>query len=149
MINFDNCLPTAEMKADFVRFKNLKTDEERNAFKQEIQERYRRMTDEEKARYKETSEAGFKATIEECIRFMDRTDEAILRDKLGELPDAVSFSYIARKYFGKSRSWLYQRINGHMVNGKKARFTENELRTFRHALDDIGAMLNRTSLKLG
>lgn len=149
MINWDECLPTPEMKADFERFKNLKTDEERKAFGQEMQDRYGRMTDEEKRRYKSASDAGFKATAKACGEFIEKADEAILRDKLGELPEAVSFSYIARKYFGKSRYWLHQRINGYVVNGKKARFTENELQTFRRALNDIGSMLNQTSLKLG
>lgn len=50
---------------------------------------------------------------------IERAEEAILRDKLGELPEAISFSYIAKKYFGKSRNWLYQRINGNIVNGKR------------------------------
>ena len=137
------------MKADFEKFKTLNTEEGREAFKKEIREKYDRMTDEDKVRFKESSERALKATLEECEDYIKRADEAILRDKLGELPDAISFSYIARKYFGKSRNWLYQRINGYVVNGKKAHFTDNELRTFRHALDDIGVMLNQASLKLG
>lgn len=149
MINWDNCLPTPEMKAAFERFKTLRTQEERDAFKKEMEANYARMSDEEKAIYREKAEAGFQATVDACNDFINRADEAILRDKLGELPEAISLSYIAKKYFGKSRNWLYQRINGYVVNGKKAHFTESELQTFRHALDDIGAMLNQTSLKLG
>ena len=149
MINWDNCLPTPEMKAAFERFKGLRTPEEKEAFRQEMRTAYEGMTDEEKAVYKEQAESGLKATVDACRDFIDRADEAILRDQLGELPEAVSFSYIAKKYFGKSRNWLYRRINGYTVNGKKARFTDSELQTFKHALNDIGAMLNRTSMKLG
>lgn len=79
---------------------------------------------------------------------IERAEEAILRDKLGELPEAISFSYIARKYFGKNRHWLYQRINGNIVNGKKARLTDNELKTFLNALNDVSEMIHQTSLKL-
>lgn len=149
MINWNECLPTPEMRADFERFKKLRTDEERKAFEQEVQTRYEQMTDDEKARCREACQSGLKATAEACDDFARRAEETLLRDKLGELPEAVSFSYIARKYFGKSRNWLYQRLNGYTVNGKKARFTEGELRTFRHALDDIRAMLAQASLKLG
>nr|WP_249932075.1 DUF5053 domain-containing protein [Bacteroides salyersiae] len=79
---------------------------------------------------------------------IERAEETILRDKLGELPEAISFSYIARKYFGKNRHWLYQRINGNIVNGKKARLTDNELKTFLNALNDVSEMIHQTSLKL-
>lgn len=52
-------------------------------------------------------------------------------------------SYIAKNYFGKSRSWLCQRINGLAVNGKEARFTESEKATLDLALKDIaGSLLN-------
>lgn len=149
MIDWEKCLPTPEMKAAFERFKTLRTQEERDAFKEEMEARYARMDDKEKALYREKAEAGFKATVDACNDFINRADEAILRDKLGELPEAISFSYIAKKYFGKSRNWLYQRINGYAVNGKKAHFTESELQTFKHALDDISMMLGQASLKLG
>lgn len=98
---------------------------------------------------KKASESGLKATVDACNDFIERAEEAILRDKLGELPEAISFSYIAKKYFGKSRNWLYQRINGNIVNGKKARFTDNELQTFLNALKDVNEMIHQTSLKLG
>ncbi|BBK87886.1 DUF5053 domain-containing protein [Bacteroides uniformis] len=148
MINWDECLPTSDMKAEFERFKSLSPEERKN-FKKEMQDKYSKLSEAEKTVYKEASEAGLKATIEACNDFISRADEAILRDKLGELPEAISFSYIAKKYFGKSRNWLYQRINGYNVNGKKARFTENEFQTFQNALKDISAMINQTSLKLG
>ena len=39
---------------------------------------------------------------------------------------ALSLSYIAQKYFGKSRAWLMQKVNGNTVNGKTAAFTERK-----------------------
>ena len=147
MINWDECLPTADMKAEFERFKLL-SPEERTNFKKEMQNKYSKLSEEEKTTYKKASEEGLNATIAACNDFINRADEAILRDRLGELPEAISFSYIAKKYFGKSRNWLYQRINGYNVNGKKARFTENEFQTFQNALKDISAMINQASLKL-
>lgn len=66
-----------------------------------------------------------------------------IREKLAPILPAISMSYIAKNYFGKSRSWLCQRINGLTANGKEARFTESEKATLDHALKDIaGSLLN-------
>jgi phosphopantetheinyl transferase len=104
MIDINACLPTPEMKADFERFKTFSTKEERDAFKKEIQAKYNALPEVQKEAYKKASESGLKATVDACNDFIERAEEAILRDKLGELPEAISFSYIAKKYFGKSRN---------------------------------------------
>ena len=140
MIDWYDCLPTKEMQVDFERFKELKTTEEKEAFKKEVQDKYNKLPEAQKEAYKKASEAGLKATVNACNDYIERVEEAILRDKLGELPEAISFSYIAKKYFGKSRNWLYQRI--------KARFTDNELKTFLNALNDVSEMIHQTSLKI-
>lgn len=71
-----------------------------------------------------------------------------IRAKLGEIPEAISLSYVAKKYFGKSRNWLYQRLNGNLVNGKPASFTPAEHQKFVAALEDISDMIRKTSLSL-
>ena len=75
-------------------------------------------------------------------KVIEEADEMIFRAKLGDLPEALSFSYIAKKYFGKSRGWLMQKVNGNMVNGKQAAFTEDERKQFRAALQDISKQLS-------
>ena len=70
-------------------------------------------------------------TIEDSIA------EYSIQQKMSELYNAINLSYIARCYFGKSRSWLYQRIKGYNVNGKKAKFTQDEKQVFINALNDI------------
>ena len=72
--------------------------------------------------------------------------EMIARAKLGNVPDAISFSYIAKKYFGKSRGWLMQKVNGNMVNGKQASFTDEERKQFRTALQDISRQLSMAAM---
>lgn len=69
-----------------------------------------------------------------------------VREKLGELPEAISLSYIAKNYFGKSRSWLLQRINGNKVNGKEAHFNSGEIRQLQNALHDLGQKLSSVAL---
>ena len=41
-----------------------------------------------------------------------------VRERLGKLSEIINLSSVARNCFGKSRTWLYQRINGNKVNGK-------------------------------
>ena len=74
--------------------------------------------------------------------------QELLRDKMKEILPAISVSYIARKYFGKSSSWFYQRLNGNKVNGKEANFTPTELSTLSAALNDIGKKLSAMSAVL-
>lgn len=148
MIDMEKYLPTPEMKAEFEKFKTLKTPEEIEAFKKERKANYDLLSEQGKESYRAAAESGIEATMEACNDFIERVNEAVLRDRLGELPEAISFSYIAKKYFGKSRNWLYQRINGNTVNGKKAHFTESEHQTFINALKDVSEMINQTSLKL-
>lgn len=68
-----------------------------------------------------------------------------VKKELERVQDFISMSYIAEHYFGKTRHWLYQRINGNIVNGKPVDFTTQELDTLSQALSDMGAMLNETS----
>ena len=60
-----------------------------------------------------------------------------LRAELILNKDIIPFSYIAKNYFNKSKSWLYQRLNGNSVNGKQATFSTEEIKIFNSALQDI------------
>ncbi|MFR4036300.1 MAG: DUF5053 domain-containing protein [Butyricimonas faecalis] len=142
-------LPTPELQAEFERFKKLRTDEEKLAFQKERQSRLDAMTERGRKAYLEVTEKALQETVKEARRFVERAEDALLRDKLGEIPEVISLSYIAKKYFGKSRNWLYQRINGYLVNGKPARFTDEERKKFVAAINDISDMLKKTSLSLG
>lgn len=46
----------------------------------------------------------------------------------------------------KSRQWLYQRINGLVVNGKTAKFTPEKLDTQNLALHDMENKLIKTRI---
>ena len=65
-----------------------------------------------------------------------------IREKLGNVQEAISMSYVAKNYFGKTKTWLYQRLNGNKVNGKEARFSEAEARQLQEALHDLGQRLS-------
>jgi hypothetical protein len=75
-------------------------------------------------------------------------DEMIIRAKMGEMAKALSLSYIAQKYFGKSRAWLMQKVNGNTVNGKAATFTESERQQFREALQDLSKRISAVAMTI-
>ncbi len=92
------------------------------------------------------------ALIAEARALIGKGDKMIaeetehIRQQLGEIPEILSMSYIAKTYFGKSRTWLYQRINGNKVNGKPAYFTRSERKQLQDALHDIGRKLSAITL---
>lgn len=61
-----------------------------------------------------------------------------IKEKLGNLPEIINLSAVARQCFGKSRTWLYQRINGNKVNGKPAYFTRAERKQLLDFLHGLG-----------
>lgn len=67
---------------------------------------------------------------------------------MNEVSESISLSYIARTYFKKGRSWLYQRIKGNIVNGKPAAFTSDELHTLSDAFLHLGLKLISVSKKI-
>lgn len=84
------------------------------------------------------------AGIEEDVVEME---EMTYRLQMGEVLEIVNLSYIAKKYFGRTQSWLSQRINGCTVNGKKATFTESEIKTLNLALNDIAQIIGSHSVR--
>lgn len=75
-------------------------------------------------------------------------EEAKVKMQLMEITEIVSLSYIAKNYFHKTRTWLYQKINGNKVNGKKASFTKDEINTLNYAIQDISKKLGSTVISL-
>lgn len=73
-------------------------------------------------------------------------EENCIKLQLQDVSEIISLSFVAKKYFGKTKNWLYQRINGNTVNGKPCRFTKEELDKFNYALKDISEKIG--SLRL-
>ena len=77
--------------------------------------------------------------LKESMKESERNMEEIrLRYHLILNKEIIPVSYIAKTYFKKSKEWMYQRINGNLVNGKPVKFSESEIKTFNYALQDIG-----------
>lgn len=82
--------------------------------------------------------------VEQLKETIERIDAALIRQQMEDILPFISLAYMAKTYFGKSRQWLYQRVNGLMVNGKPAQFTQAELDILNHALRDMGQKLVST-----
>lgn len=72
--------------------------------------------------------------------------ELTVREQMKDVINLVPLAYIAKNYFGKSRAWLYQRINGYKVRGKVYTLNEKEIETFNRALKDIGSKIGSLSV---
>lgn len=92
------------------------------------------------------------AVNEDFMRIHQKMDEAKelgrqiqVRKQLESILPFISVSALAKNYFGKSSSWFYQRLNGNVVHGKQATFTEDELKTLNNALLDISMKLSNVA----
>lgn len=63
-------------------------------------------------------------------------------EKIKDIALMVKWANVSKEYFGKSSSWIYQRISGYDVNGKPARFTPEETERLREALHDIARRID-------
>ncbi len=66
-------------------------------------------------------------------------------ENLKEIIPYLKWGNISKDYFGYSRGWIYQRLNGYDGNGSPCGFTESQKETLRESLRDIAARLNATA----
>jgi hypothetical protein len=118
-------------------FVAAKSDKERDAIDREM----RRLVDEDPNEFAEAMLASAKDTA-------FKANELVMRQKLQDVIPAISLVYIAKTYFNKTDAWLYQRINGNIVNGKPARFTPEEVDTLKFALEDLSKKMKSISASL-
>ena len=83
-------------------------------------------------------------SIANNVKELDR--KLTIREQMDEISEIIPLSYIAKNYFGKSRAWLYQRINGYKVRGQVYTLNEKELEIFNRALKDIGNKIGSLSV---
>ena len=79
-----------------------------------------------------------KELIQIEIRVESLDQNITIREQMKEVVDLVPIAYIAKNYFGKSRAWLYQRINGYKVRGHVYTLNDKEVEVFNKALKEIG-----------
>ena len=83
------------------------------------------------------NEALFDAFVNNGVGQIANELESIRHKIETEEYKLLPLSYIATHYFGKSRAWLYQRINGMKVRGHRYTLNEEQRATFNAAVQDI------------
>lgn len=68
--------------------------------------------------------------------------------KAGDIRRVLNATYIAERFFGKSKSWFSQKLNNHVKNGIPAEFTAAEIETLRNALYTISIELQEVADEL-
>ena len=72
------------------------------------------------------------------------TKEELLSDakvKLNDILMDISWRELSRKYFGRSSSWLYHKLDGIKGDGSKGGFTPNEVNQLKAALNDLASRI--------
>lgn len=75
-------------------------------------------------------------------------EELGIAAKLDPITQYVSISYISTRFFGRSRAWLHNKLNGNLSNGKPSSFTPEELEKLKKALDVISNEIKEAAYKL-
>ncbi|MGY0407408.1 MAG: DUF5053 domain-containing protein [Polaribacter sp.] len=60
----------------------------------------------------------------------------------------IKWASISKNYFGKSRSWLSQKMNGFDGNGSETEFSKDETETLKNALYDLSNRIKKCADKL-
>lgn len=74
-------------------------------------------------------------------------EKTTVRQVLAEVYEDINWAYLAKNYFGKSRSWLYHKFSG-TNNGKVDDFNDLDRERLKGALVDISIRLRQTADKL-
>lgn len=128
-----------QMKA---RFMALSSEEDERAFRGEMEAFVAEKSPEDRKILAKAFLDGAREAREKAEDVYDDT----LRTYLDGIYESISWSYVARHYFGKSRSWLSQRINGLKIRNKEVQFTESEKKILLNALLDLSNNIKRTAL---
>ena len=118
------------IRNEFERLKQLDINAKSNAQRAKINLELKQLADSDPEGFESAVMASARQTLED-------TKALRIKEQLSQVSDIISMSYIAKNYFNKSKSWLSQRVNEFDVNGKPAKFTQEEISTLNFAFDDI------------
>lgn len=74
-----------------------------------------------------------------------KTKQLVTKQKIADIALDVTWAKISQKYFGKSASWIYNKLNETDGNGNKGGFTEEESEHFRNSLYDLAERIRKTA----
>lgn len=76
---------------------------------------------------------------------LKKTQNETMKAQLNDLLISISWSDLAKRYFGKSGSWLYHKLDGIDGNKKPTEFSETEKMQLKGALCDLADRIRRAA----
>ena len=76
---------------------------------------------------------------------LKQTQAETMKAQLSDLLISISWADLAKRYFGRSGSWLYHKLDGIDGNKKPTTFTEEEREQLRSALFDLSDRIRRAA----
>ena len=73
------------------------------------------------------------------------SQKGTMKKKMEDILLSISWRDLANRYFEKSGSWLYHKLDGIDGNGKPTEFTEEEKFMLKGALTDLSDRIRRTA----
>jgi len=129
------------MKEEINNLKKAFCNAKNNAEREEVDKQMKRL-------FNQSPNNFAQAMVESAKETAEKATQLSMKQKMQDVIPAISLVYIAKTYFNKTDAWLYQRINGNLVNGKPASFTSKELDKFKFALNDLSGKLGSLSVSL-
>lgn len=76
---------------------------------------------------------------------MEQATKQTMKQTLSDILLDISWAKLSTNYFGKSRSWLHQKLDGRNSNGGEGGFTEEEKQQLKGALCDIADRIRKAA----
>ena len=73
------------------------------------------------------------------------SNQDTVKHQLSDIIMDISWAKISMKYFGKSSSWIYHKLDGVDGNGNKSDFTYSEKLQLKNALFDFSDRIRRAA----
>lgn len=91
-------------------------------------------------KYKTTFNKSLMATMT-----LKETQVDTMKAQMADLLISISWSDLAKRYFGKSGSWLYHKLDGVDGNKKPTEFSAEEKEILKGALVDLSNRIRRAA----
>ena len=89
-----------------------------------------------------------KIQLSKLQEYKNLTEEISIIKQLDGIEEYINLSKISKRYFGKTKSWLFQRLHGYSVHGKPAKFTEYEKKELSKALLNLSEEIKSVAIKI-
>ena len=93
-------------------------------------------------------EASLKVKLSRLEQIKQIDKEISFLTQLEGIETLLNLSQFSKQYFGKTKSWLFQRLHGWNVHGKPAKFTDSEKKRFSDALILLSNDIKNVAQKL-